>query len=91
MAALHRGRADIAPTVETLMVDRKQKAQPLGQVRVRQDRLQSWLADKGVIEKKGMSIDAAARKLGVKQKVAYCLVRQGLLGSMDGESLVGVS
>lgn len=61
--------------------------QPLGQVRVRQERLKSWLAEKRLSEKNGMSIDAAAKKLGVKQQVAYCLVRHGLLGSMDGGQL----
>ena len=61
--------------------------QPLGQVRVRQERLKSWLAEKRFSEKKGMSIDAAAKRLGVKQQVAYCLVRRGLLGSMDGGKL----
>lgn len=60
---------------------------PLGQVRIRQDRLRSWLADRRLNEDKGMSIDAAARMLGVKQQVAYCLVRQGLLGSIDGGKL----
>lgn len=62
-------------------------SRPLGQVRIRQDRLRSWLADRRLNDDKGMSIDAAARVLGVKQQVAYCLVRQGLLGSIDGGKL----
>ena len=60
---------------------------PLGHVRVCRERLRSWLADKRLNEAKGMSIDAAARKLAVKQQVAYCLVRHGLLGSIDGGKL----
>jgi cell division inhibitor SulA len=60
---------------------------PLGQVPVPKDRLRGWLADKRLQEQQGMSIDAAARMLGVKQQVAYCLVKQGLLGSIDGGKL----
>lgn len=59
------------------------ECRPLGQVCIRQDRLQRWLAYGRLTDQKGMSVDVAARTLGVKQQVAYCLVRQGLLGSVD--------
>jgi hypothetical protein len=57
---------------------------PLGEVRVPHALLQAWLSERRSNGHQGMSIDAAAKLLGIKQQVAYCLVGRGLLGSSDG-------
>lgn len=53
----------------------------LGGVRISTVSLCSWLDVYRTRERRGMSVDAAAKKLGIKQEVAYQLVRGGLLST----------
>lgn len=54
---------------------------PMGLARVERQALKSWLLAVRFTGKKSMSIDEAATSLGVKQQVAYELVKRGLLNS----------
>lgn len=52
---------------------------PIGEVRLEEARLGGWLADLRSKAGTAFSIDQAARRLGLKQQVAYELARRGFL------------
>ena len=52
---------------------------PIGEVRLDDEHLAGWLADLRSKAGTAFSIDAAAKRLGLKQQVAYELARRGIL------------
>lgn len=54
---------------------------PIGSVLVDRCAAWGWLRQQRSAERRHMSVDQAARELGVKQEVGYALARAGLLGS----------
>lgn len=52
---------------------------PIGEVRLDGEHLAGWLADFRFKVGAAFSIDAAAKRLGIKQQVAYELARRGIL------------
>lgn len=73
--------------IQTLMVKElipvadQQKLVPIGKVQVIRDHFLQWLTGQRAELISGMSVDAAARQLGLKQEVGYGLVKKGLLQS----------
>jgi predicted HTH domain antitoxin len=59
----------------------QQKLVPIGKVQVIRDSFLQWLSVQRVDQQLGISVDAAARQLGLKQEVGYGLVKKGLLQS----------
>ncbi len=73
--------------IQTLMVKElipvadQQKLVPIGKVQVIRDHFLQWLTGQRAELISGMSVDVAARQLGLKQEVGYGLVKKGLLQS----------
>lgn len=66
---------------ELIPVADQQKLVPIGKVQVIRDRFLQWLTGQRAELNSGMSVDEAARQLGLKQEVGYGLVKKGLLQS----------
>jgi predicted HTH domain antitoxin len=60
--------------------------QPLGKARFDPAELHRWFDTHRTIRGADLSVDQAAKALGVKQQVGYALVRQGLLSAIENES-----
>lgn len=59
---------------------------PLGNVVVNAEIARTWLATHRRIGMRTMTIDQAARKIGLKQQVVYDLARRGLLATVKDQS-----
>lgn len=84
---LHEGvalvRAVIAGLVPVLASDEYRDRVPIGLAMVNAAATKRWLATCRIEAGEGLSIDQAAKELGLKQQVAYDLVRLGLLTAVD--------
>jgi hypothetical protein len=56
---------------------------PIGLVQLSAAQTKRWLATRRIESGEGLSIDQVAKELGLKQQVAYDLVRTGLLTTVD--------
>jgi len=56
---------------------------PIGKVSLESELARAWLRKHRLVVNNGLSIDEAARHLGIKQQVAYELVARGLLRSTE--------
>jgi DNA-binding transcriptional MerR regulator len=66
---------------ELIPVADQQKLFPLGKVQLIKDQFLQWLSGQRAELISGISVDAAARQLGLKQEVGYGLVKNGFLQS----------
>lgn len=60
---------------------------PLGKALLNRAETRQWLASRRAMETEELSVDQAAKSLGIKQQVAYDLVRLGLLASTKHQKL----
>jgi hypothetical protein len=63
------------------------KSVPLGHINLGVGQLRKWLLVTRLENAKGISIDAAAKYMGLKQEVVYHLERKGLISSSNSDKL----
>jgi hypothetical protein len=71
---------------ELIPVSEQASPTVLGKIQLEFEQVRSWLNAKRLEATQTMSVDAAAKQLGLKQQVGYGLVKAGILGSVYDEA-----
>lgn len=67
------------------LVGKPTESVPLGNILLDEQKARQWLVEKRFVGGASISVDEAAHRLGVKQQVAYDLVKLGLLSTVQDD------